>query len=93
MYYIQVQSNGQSSDFTSQAAAGSGLSAPVFNYGVLVPIITSVTPQTPVAPGNPITINGFNFVTGVTVGFCQQTNTAPYYTPTACLVAGTSEGR
>ena len=58
-------------------------SAPVFTYNVLVPIVTNVTPAPPatVPVGGAITINGYNFVTGVTVGFCPVTNTAPYYRP------------
>jgi hypothetical protein len=80
-YQIQVEVNGQRSDLTSVAATGSGLSAPVFTYNVLVPIVTNVTPAPPatVPVGGAITINGYNFVTGVTVGFCPVTNTAPYY--------------
>jgi IPT/TIG domain len=88
-YQIRVEVNGQQSDLTSVAAAGSGLSAPVFTYNVLVPIVTSVTPAPPatVAVGGSITINGYNFVTGVTVGFCPVTNTAPYYS-TSCVGSG-----
>jgi hypothetical protein len=88
-YYVQVVVNNQSSALTNQAASGSGLSAPVFTYNVLVPIVTSVTPAPPatVAVGGSITINGYNFVTGVTVGFCAVTNTTPYYS-TSCVGPG-----
>jgi hypothetical protein len=90
-YYVQVVVNNQKSPLTSQAAAGSGLWAPVFTYSVLVPIVTSVTPAppTPVAVGGSITINGYNFVTGITVGFCAVTTTAPYYSA-SCV--GPNEG-
>jgi len=88
-YEIQVEVNGQRSNLTSQAAAGSGFSPPVFTYNVLVPIVTGVTPTPPatVAVGGSITINGYNFVTGVTVGFCAVTNTTPYYS-TSCVGPG-----
>ena len=88
-YDIQVEVNGKRSALTSVAAAGSGLSAPVFTYSVLVPIVTNVTPAPPatVAVGGSITIFGFNFVTGVTVGFCPVTNTAPYYS-SSCVGPG-----
>jgi hypothetical protein len=88
-YEIRIEVNGQQSDLTSQAAAGSGLSAPVFTYNVLVPIVTSVTPAPPatVPVGGSITINGYNFVTGVTVGFCAVTNTSPYFS-TSCVGSG-----
>ena len=88
-YQIQVEVNGQRSDLTSVAATGSGLSAPVFTYNVLVPIVTSVLPAPPatVPVGGTITINGYNFVTGVTVGFCPVTNTSPYYN-TSCVGSG-----
>jgi hypothetical protein len=89
-YYVQVQSNNQSSAF-SNVATGAGLSPPVFTYSVLVPLVTGVSPQTPVAPHSPITITGFNFVNGVTVGFCPQTNAAPYYAA-ACVAAGGNAG-
>ena len=90
-YYVQVQVDNINSALTSVAAPGSGLSAPIFTYSVLVPIITSVAPQTPVAAGGSITINGYNFVTGVTVGFCPVTNTAPYYSA-SCVAAGGNVG-
>jgi len=88
-YEIQVEVNGQRSNLTSQAAAGSGFSPPVFTYNVLVPIVTSVTPAPPatVAVGGSITINGYNFVTGITVGFCAVTNTSPFYS-TSCVGSG-----
>jgi len=90
-YYIQVQAGNQSSQLSGVAAPLSGLAAPVFTYSVLVPIITSVTPQTPVAPGGSITIDGYNFVSGVTVGFCPKTNTSPYYNA-SCVAAGGNAG-
>ena len=90
-YDVQVEVDNLYSTLTSVAASGSGLAAPVFTYSVLVPIITSVTPQTPVAPGASIAIDGYNFVNGVTVGFCQQTNTAPYYN-TNCVNSGGTAG-
>ena len=90
-YYVQVEVNGQYSALTSVAATGSGLSPPTFVYSVLVPIVTNVTPAPPttVANGGSITISGFNFVTGVTVGFCPVTSTSPYYS-TGCV--GANEG-
>ncbi len=88
-YYIQVEVDNLFSALTASAAPNSGLSPPVFTYSVLVPIITSVTPAPPtaVATGGTITINGFNFVSGVTVGFCPVTGTAPYY-DTNCVGPG-----
>ena len=88
-YYVQVEVDNEFSAFSNQAAPGSGLSAPVFTYTVLVPIVTSVTPAPPtaVAVGGSITINGFNFVNGVTVGFCPVTGMAPYYSP-SCVGPG-----
>jgi hypothetical protein len=88
-YFLQVEVNGKYSALTGTAASGSGLSNPVFTYSVLVPIVTSVTPAPPatVANGGSITINGFNFVTGVTVGFCAVTSTSPYYS-TNCVGPG-----
>jgi hypothetical protein len=89
LYNIVVEVDNQFSAQTTTAAANSGLAPPVFTYSVLVPIITSVTPAPPttVAVGGQITINGFNFVTGVTVGFCPVTTTAPYYS-TNCVGSG-----
>ena len=88
-YYSRSKSNGLDSALTSTAASGSGFSAPVFTYSVLVPIVTGVMPAPPatVAVGGSITINGYNFVTGVTVGFCPVTNTSPYYS-TSCVGSG-----
>ena len=83
-YYVQVEADNEYSLLPNSA---------IFTYGVLVPIISSVTPAPPaeVAPGSSITINGYNFVTGTTVGFCQQTGTAPYYSA-SCVAAGGNAG-
>ena len=81
-YYVQVEVNNLFSQLPNVA---------VFTYSELVPIITGVTPQTPVAQGGSITITGFNFVTGVYVGFCQQTTTSPYYNQN-CVNAGGNAG-
>ena len=89
LYYIKVEVNNAASALTGTAAAGSGLSPPVFTYSVLVPIVTGVSPAPPttVASGGSITITGFNFVTGVTIGFCPVTATSPYYS-TNCVGSG-----
>jgi hypothetical protein len=89
LYNVVVEADNLFSAQTTVAAPGSGLSPPVFTYSVLVPIVTSVTPAPPtvVGSGKTITINGFNFVTGVTVGFCPVTATAPYYS-TNCVGSG-----
>lgn len=88
-YYLEVEVNGLTSALTSQAAPGSGLSAPIFTYSILVPIVTGVSPAPPtaVAVGGSITISGYNFVTGVTVGFCAVTTSSPYYSP-SCVGSG-----
>ena len=61
-YYAQVDTLGGNS--ISQSA--------VFNYGVQVPIIISLSPSSAGA-GSTLTINGYNFLTGSTVGFCLDT--------------------
>ena len=77
-YDVQVEVNNVYSALTSSAQ---------FTYALFVPVVTSVTPQTPVAPGGSITINGYNFVTGIYIGYCQQTSTSPYYSA-SCVNPG-----
>jgi hypothetical protein len=81
-YDVQVEVNNVYSALTSSAQ---------FTYALFVPVVTSVTPQTPVAPGGSITINGYNFVTGIYIGYCQQTGTSPYYS-SSCTGAGGNAG-
>ena len=81
-YYVQVEVDNVYSALTSAAE---------FAYTLFVPVITSVTPQTAVAPGSDITINGYNFVTGIYIGYCPHTSTAPYYSST-CVSAGGNAG-
>ncbi|MFZ0249039.1 MAG: IPT/TIG domain-containing protein, partial [Acidimicrobiales bacterium] len=70
-YYVEVEVNNVKSAPNPAAE---------FNYTVQVPIITSVSPTTPVAPGGTLTINGYNFIPNMTVGFCPYVpNQAPYY--------------
>lgn len=65
--YVQVEVENLYSAF-EYGPVGFGLSAPEFTYSVLVPIVTSVGAEN----NGSITINGYNFDNGVTVGFCQQ---------------------
>jgi len=73
-YYVEVEVNNVYSAPTSAAE---------FAYDVQVPIITSVSPTTPVAPNGTLTITGYNFIANMTVGFCPYlpppANQPPYY--------------
>ncbi len=76
-YYVVVEVNNVKSATNSNVE---------FNYTVQVPIITSVSPTTPVAPGGTLTINGYNFIPNMTVGFCPYPHQAirpPTTTPNA----------
>ncbi|MGA2838499.1 MAG: IPT/TIG domain-containing protein [Acidimicrobiales bacterium] len=77
-YYVEVYVNNVPSAPNSNA---------VYTYDVQVPIIASVSPTTPVAPGSTLTITGYNFIANMTVGFCPETTTAPYY-DAACVSNG-----
>ena len=64
-YYVQVESFNLDSTQTNV----------VFNYQVEVPLITSLSPaSTPLNNGDTLIINGANFLSGTTVGFCAETN-------------------
>ena len=76
-YDVQVEVNNVYSALTSTAQ---------FNYALFVPVVTSVSPGT-VAPSGTITINGYNFVTGIYIGYCQQTTTTPFDS-SSCFNAG-----
>ena len=84
-YYVVVQVGSLTSPTNSNV---------VFTYNVQVPIITSVSPTTPVAPGGTLTINGYNFIANMTVGFCPYlpppSNPAPYYSATCVSNGGNS---
>jgi hypothetical protein len=79
-YYAQVDTlGGQSASTTA-----------IFNYGVQVPIIISLSPSSGGA-GSTLTINGYNFLTSSTVGFCLDT--AGNYSPNCVNPGGTANGQ
>ena len=76
-YYIQVMSYGLTSTQTNVT----------FTYAVQVPLVTSLSPSSG-ATGSTLTINGTNFLSGATVGFCATGNIN--WTTYTCNTATTS---
>ncbi len=85
-YYLQIVLQN-----ATQTAQSPLTSAAVFTYNVQVPIITSVSPTTPVPPGSSLTITGYNFIPNMTVGFCPYVAQAPYYSANCVNMGGNSQ--
>jgi hypothetical protein len=79
-YYAQVDTLGGNSTSTSA----------IFNYGVQVPIIIGLSPSSAGA-GTTLTINGYNFLSGSTVGFCLDTG--GNYVANCVSPGGTTNGQ